>query len=93
MSNFLIIMQPYAEESSPIRVYGSPGRVPNLIDTISEFKREKMSWNLLFSFTSLSFPPLSIFLQTICESKVFFSFYFLKKNDRSIKKVPFDIGC
>ena len=61
MPNFLIIMQPYAEEPSPIKVYGSRGCVPNLIDTIFEFKREKMSWILHFSFPSPSFPPLSNF--------------------------------
>lgn len=62
MSKFLIIMQLYAEESSPIKVYGSPGCVPNLIDTISEFKREKMSGIYIFPFPLLiSFPPLSNF--------------------------------
>lgn len=70
MPNFLIIMQPYAEESSPIKVYGSRGCVPNLIDTIFEFKREKMSWILHFSFPSPSFPPLSNFF-----SKQFVSYY------------------
>ena len=95
MSKFLIIMQLYAEESSPIKVYGSPGCVPNLIDTISEFKREKMSWNLHFSFPSLNFLPstfqffskqfVSYYQVTRClekswKSKVFFSFVLKKKR-------------